>query len=635
MPTRVPSAAPSIRPTILPTIIPTLSPTYTAIYNWSQSRSAELCDTAHHAYGVELCSIYSNPDYQRRLEFALANELYSSCSSTCVYDFDTYNTEKPNAFKWVGSCYNVQHGKWSCIDEEVSSLEAAKLHAVTLSKKTEPCIQRIDWTPEVAESNCPAAQGYGGRDKGYGAKVCNTQVRLYNGFYERADVLYGLNFNASLANHIFWSCNAKCVYDVERIGVVYQWKGDCWQMQTNWACITIHVNEYAWAVDYVSEDFCPLTTPAPVASVSPRVERTQQWDEATASSICGSGDMGVTDKSANASVCSGYEDYQYRLDHSLANRVFLSCDAWCVYDIYKRGYEGFMWSNNEQCYKPVASGLCITGNPSQREAMTYYIDNILSVSTTPEPTEAPTCKTQYEWSEDLMDDHCSVADTSFTYKHYSSIGRVAQPCEGFEAREADLLKSLAMKMYKDCSSWCVYDFNSDAVEAWKWNNQDKCWDLKTWGSCHWNYDEGRNNTEWLRAIEAVKVTCTSEPTLAPTSCMPYYTWDADRAVEVCSGSPTADKSFGIQVCTDAASATKQTDLEISLANQLFTKCDSWCVYSYDVILSNTIQGFSDHGAYIWRNTDQCWKWVNSGICFDKHYAEFDEASARLENMCGE
>jgi len=623
-------------PTVVPTPEPVTPPTdadCTATTDWSPARSDQLCGTAHHAYGVELCTTYNNPDYRRRLEFALANELYSSCSSTCVYDYDTYNTTMPNAFKWIGSCYNVQIGKWSCIDSEVSSLEAAKLHAGTLCEQTEPYIDRIDWTPEVAESNCPAAQGYGGRDKGYGsAKICNKLIRMYDGFYERADVLYESSFNASLANHLFWGCNAKCVYDLEQIGVVYQWKGDCWEVQTNWACITVHTNEYAWAVDVVSEHFGPLTTPAPVAS--PCVERTHQWDETTASNLCGSEYMGVTDKSADASVCSGYEDYQYRLDHSLANRVFLSCDAWCVYDIYKRGNEAFIWTSNEKCWKPVNRGLCIGGNPTYHEAIKNYIDNTLCGSTTPEPTETPTCRTQYEWSEARMDDHCSVEDTSLTYKHYSGNGRAAEPCAGFEAREADLLKSLAMKMFKSCSSWCVYDFNSNAVEAWKWNNGDKCWDPTTWGSCHWNYEENRENTEWLDAMDALKVTCTYEPTLAPTSCIPYYTWDADRAVEVCSSNDfIADKSFGIQVCTDAGSAQKQTKLEKSLANRFFDKCDSWCVYDYDTLVDNVRAGSNNHGGFIWRNTDRCWKWVTSWQCFDTSIEEFNAVSVRAGELC--
>jgi len=622
---------PTMRPTARPAVHPTED--CTATKEWSQARSEELCAASHHAYGVGLCPIYDNPNYQSRLEFALANELYSSCSSACVYDYDTYNSISPNAFKFVNTCYNVQSGKWSCIDDEVSSMEEAHERAATLCEPTEPCKDRVGWTPEVAESNCPAVEGYGGKDKGYGsAKVCNKLERQWDGFYERTDVLYQASFNASLANHMFRSCNAKCIYDVEVVGVVYQWKGqDCWEMQREWACITIHATEYAWAMDYLGEEFCPIATPAPVTY--PCVERELDWDEATASNICSSEYMGDTDKSENAIACAGYEDYQYRLGHSLANRAFLTCDAWCVYDIYKRGHEGFIWRNSSQCWKPVTSGLCIGGNPSHREAITDYIDNTLCESTTPEPTEAPTCRTQYEWSEALMDDHCSVADTALTYKHYTSLGRAAMPCTGFEAREADLLKSLAMKLYGDCSSWCVYDFYSLAVMAWKWKDGANCWELTTWGSCHWNYAEGRNNTEWLDARDAVMVTCTYEPTLAPTGCMPAYTWDADRAVEVCPSIQTADKSFGVQVCTDTNSASKQAELEKSLANRFFSKCDSWCVYDYDTIIDNVIQEGNTYGGFIWRNTDQCWKWVTGYQCFTSSIDEYDEVVVKAGETC--
>jgi len=639
-PTTSPSSIPSLLPTTIPTITPTQSPTNddcSPYDDWSQARADELCGTSHHTYGVGLCTKYDNPDYQRRLEFALANELFGNCYHTCVYDYETYSSTMPVAFKWVGSCYNVQIGKWSCIDDEIV-MEHAHEHAATLCEPSEPCIDRVDWTSAVAESNCPAAEGYGGRDKGYGsAKVCNKLVRQWDGFYETADDLYGASFNASLANHLFWGCDAKCLYDVEEIGVVYQWKGeDCWEMQTNWACITTHVNEYAWAMDYINEDICPIATPAPVTYAC--VEREQDWDETIASNICASEYMGLTDRSENAVVCAGFEDHQYRLDHSLANRAFLSCEAWCVYDIYKRGYEGFIWRNSDQCWKPVSTGLCIGGNPRFREQMTDYIDNTLCASTTPEPTEAPTCRTQYEWSEDVMDDHCTVAETKVTYKHYSSIGRAAVPCEDVDSNEADLLKSMAMALFNDCSSWCVYDFYARAHDAWKWNNGDKCWDRvlwKDWGSCFWNWQQGDISTEYMAAMEAIALTCTYEPTVSPTDCMPEYTWNEDRAAEVCPSIQTADKSFGVQVCTDANSASKQTELEKSLANQFFTKCDSWCVYDYDTVMDNVQAdpNTNNFGGFIWRNNDKCWKWVTCCLCFDASINEFVEVTESAKEMC--
>jgi len=508
-------------------------------------------------------------------------------------------------------------------------MDHAHEQAARLCEPTDTCVERVAWSPEVAESNCP--DGFAGKDKGYGtAKVCPNLVRLYDGFYQGADVLYQASFNLSLANHVFWSCSSKCVYDIENEGVVYQWKGgDCWEMQTDWACITTHDNEYSWALEYVGEKVCPTeTTAAPVSS--PCIERVEGWDEVTALETCGYDDMGFTDKSSNATVCPGYEDYQYRLDHSLANRVFLSCEAWCVYDIYKKGYEAFMWRDGTQCYKPVTTGSCM--KQIHREEMTDYIENTLCASTTPEPTEAPTCITQQEWSEELMDDYCSVDATQLTYKHYSSIGRAPQPCAGWEDREADLLKSLAIRsMYVACSSWCVYDYYSDASLAWKWNNGASCWDLKSSGSCHWK--DGANNTEWEDAKNAIKVMCTYSPTSAPSACMPYYTWDEDRAEEICPDAVDADKSYGVEVCTDSNSATKQAQLETSLANRFFAQCASWCVYDYDTVISNTETGSTDNGGFIWRSGTSCWKWVTSGVCFAASIDEFNEVSLLAEDTC--
>merc|ERR1711920_97032 len=633
-PTLTPSVSSTKNPTIYQSKSPTLHPTHwpticIIIEEWTQARANELCpEQRHHAYEVGLCDIYDHPDYQRRLEFALANQLYSSCDHLCAYDYDTYNTSKPHAFKWTGSCYNVARG-WFCIDER-HSMEQSHKHAATLCETTDECVERIEWTQEVAERNCP--DGYSNGDKGWGtARVCPYLVRQPNGFYEKADVLYEASFNRSLANRMFLSCSAKCLYDIENEGVVYQWKGDCWVMQTDWACIRNHVSEYEWAMKYLSESICAITTPAPV--IAPCVEREQDWTDEIADQICPADAMGATKKGVGAIVCTGYDDYQYRLDHSLANRAFLTCDSWCVYDIYKIGYEAFIWKNAATCWNPVSGGLCVWTNSHHREQMTDYIENILCESTTPEPTEAPTCIAQQEWSEDLMDNYCSVEDTKLTYKHYSNIGRAAVPCAGSEDRAGDLLKSLAMRMYNDCSSWCVYDYSSSALLAWKWSNIDLCWNLLTWGSCHWDYSNGMNSNEWNEAKLAITFMCTQSPTQSPTDCVPLYTWDADRAEEICPSLEDIepDKSFGVLVCDDDTSLTKQASLEKSLANYFFDKCSSWCVYDYDTITNNIINDSAEYGGFIWKST--CWRWVTGNFCFTTSLSEFQRVSERALDQC--
>jgi len=252
-------------------------------------------------------------------------------------------------------------------------------------------------------------------------------------------------------------------------------------MQTNWACITIHSEEYAWALEYASEKLCPIATPAPVAFTC--VERVQMWDEATALETCAYGDMGLTDKSSNAVMCPGFDAHQWRLDHSLANRVFMTCDAWCVYDIYMSAYEAFIWRNNDQCYKPVTQGLCIGGNPSHRQHMTEYIENTLCESSTPEPTEA--CMPYTPWSEARAEELCpTIVQPDKSYG--------IEVCDKTNANQKKLDDSLSNQFYRTCTSWCVYDFetlilNIDTGSSDKggfvWQNSASCWRWVTDGFC--------------------------------------------------------------------------------------------------------------------------------------------------------
>jgi len=147
----------------------------------------------------------------------------------------------------------------------------------------------------------------------------------------------------------------------------------------------------------------------------------------------------------------------------LANRVFLSCEAWCVYDITKSGYEAFIWRSWSKCWKPATTGLCINGKPSHRVKMTDYIENTLCESTTPEPTDLPTLWPTdympiYEWTEERAEELCpSTMDYFAASKSYE-----VQVCDDANSvtKQASLEVSLANKFYQKCSSWCVYDFDT-------------------------------------------------------------------------------------------------------------------------------------------------------------------------------
>lgn len=626
-----------------PTKNPTTTPTDDCVQRieWTQERLDETCSgTNSHALDVGLCDTYLNPDYTTRLHFGLANNLYDSCSHPCVYDYKTYDADTHIAFYWTGSCYNLHIGAWRCIVDEVAVMNAAHLVAAEVCEIPEDefeCVPTVDWTPEVAEANCPNGFG-GGGDKGYGtAKICHDNIRIgETGYFEYADVLYAESFNLTLANFVYWSCSATCMYDIQFMNstnVVYNWKvgRGCWEMQTEWSCVTAHYNAYDWAIDFILTEACKVPIPEPEPWTC--TERVTDWSEEIALLTCTYDDMGDTSKNGNASICDGYDDYQYRLDSSLANRMFTTCSAWCVYDIFTSANEAYIWRDPNQCFEPATTGLCIQHLVDHRQEMEDYVTDIFCESDTNEPTYAPTCQQQQEWSEELMDTHCSVDDTAATYKHYDGLGRAAVPCAGHEDAEDDLLKSMVMEIYRGCSSWCVYDYWTAAELAWKWNKNDLCWDLMDWGSCHWDYANGINNTEWEVAKEQVKGFCTMSPTMLPTGCVPYYTWNEDRADVVCSPDNDygADKSYGVTVCSDSASAGKQAELEDSLANNFFTACESWCVYDYSTVINNVKDDAVVQGGFIWKST--CWQWVEAWTCFDASYYEFEEVMNYTKGAC--
>jgi len=584
-----------------------------------------------------------NPDYQRRLEFALANQLWMSCSSQCVYDYDSWQTDKPLAFRWSGSCYNV-NTKY-CI-ENVNSMKWSHTHAATLCETGKACINVIEWTQEVAIENCP--DGYGGSgDKGWGsARICPMLVRLDDGFYERADILYADSFHRSLANHIFHSCSAKCVFDIENKGVAYQWtEGDCWKLQTETGCINSNSKDYQWAFSYLNERVCPNDIPPDNSSLC--VERETVWTEEIAQAICSSNDMGTTNKGATASVCAGFENYQSRLNDSLANRVFLKCDSKCVYDIYEGGDAAFRWRDEYSCWKPEFSGSCFPEHDIEK--ISSYINDVLCAAPTTPITASPTwkptkgsvcvaskCIPQQEWSEDLMNAYCSPDDTGVTFKHHCHIGRAAVPCPAFKALEEDLKKSLALRLYDECSSTCVFDYNSDAMNAWKWSTNGLCWELQAWGSCQWLNSLQKKNPDWHAAKVRISLLCKPSPKLSPPpygACSPSFVWDKDRAEELCPTVNTIDApiSYGVDVCEDAKSKMKQHSLFKSLANKFYHRCTSLCVFDYDTIIRNIMYDDENQAGFRWYG--KCWKWVTGGDCFFKSPNQYEEIYLHAQNLC--
>jgi len=102
-----------IEATAAPTTLPTNSPTEQhtdkacdAVREWTKEEADSNCIATSFpskSFGIEACKAR----YQKRLEMSLANKLYSSCGSRCVYDYKSIMDNGIGAFLYrrVANCY--------------------------------------------------------------------------------------------------------------------------------------------------------------------------------------------------------------------------------------------------------------------------------------------------------------------------------------------------------------------------------------------------------------------------------------------------------------------------------------------------------------------------------------------------
>jgi len=251
------------------------------------------------------------------------------------------------------------------------------------------------------------------------------------------------------------------------------------------------------------------------------------------------------------------DEYESSLNHSMADHIFESCSTKCVYDIENTGVAyrwrtGDCWElvKDEECtissvgftwsFDHITDMVCHVDIPSDNppqvptseqtpasiiintdyptEAPTLKPTSVPTIKHTPvstleankKPTEAScmprNCIPQQVWSEDLMDAYCSPGDTGPTYKHHCHIGRAAEPCR-YQMLAENLKKSLAMRLYSDCSSTCVYDYYTNAHSAWRWSAADLCWEMQAWGPCHWDFKRRKMHPEWVAAKRRMSLFC--------------------------------------------------------------------------------------------------------------------------------
>jgi len=265
--------------------------------------------------------------------------------------------------------------------------------------------------------------------------------------------------------------------------------------------------------------------------------------------------------------------------------------------------------------------------PAPTHVPTLHSSDAPTLYPTPIPTGDPSAdcvETEQNWTAEIAEQLCSADEMGKTNKGVNAV-----VCPGnSQFYQRRLNYSLANRVYTHCSAWCVYDAHtegygdpSEHYDAFIWRNLYDCWEPVTTGLC---INEKRDDRDSMADY--------IENTLCKPL-LPLFTWDEDRAEEICADIVSANKSYRVEVCDDPNSSTKQDSLDKSLANRFFTHCKAFCVYDHDTIMNNIRMNNTvnpSYGGFMWKST--CWKWVTGWDCFTKHISEFQAVSSRAANF---
>jgi len=238
---------------------------------------------------------------------------------------------------------------------------------------------------------------------------------------------------------------------------------------------------------------------------------------------------------------------------------------------------------------------------------TPFPTNLPTLSPTPSPTHIPTsppteCNEKRVWTKRIARKNCKKSSMRFGVK----------TCKSSYQKKLEV--SLANKLYERCGSKCVYDYDTtigNGKGAFMYQRRRKCYNYVTKGACLKMKNE---------IIERAKKLCPfSPPTPPPTErpCNEKRVWTEQIALTNCDES---SMRFGVKTCK----SSYQNKLEMSLANQLYGRCGSSCVYDYDSIIADRKVAFAYH------KRRKCYTYVTEGSCFKK---KMNKIIKRAKKLC--
>lgn len=185
------------------------------------------------------------------------------------------------------------------------------------------------------------------------------------------------------------------------------------------------------------------------------------------------------------------EDLYQRFVLSVANRMYIGCSSWCVYDITDDAFTAFMWIYEDQCWLHTHEWLCFEAEDERQEVR----KRMRKVC----PGEfKPSCENDASdlLEHDLTDNNCIALhriDAVNEPDHYNRRlrcrcslngentvirrARTAVHCteDRWSENSIRIEMSLLNGMYQTCENWCLFDLWEPNTRYWAWDPWNECW----------------------------------------------------------------------------------------------------------------------------------------------------------------
>jgi len=198
-------------------------------------------------------------------------------------------------------------------------------------------------------------------------------------------------------------------------------------------------------------------------------------------------------KGNSATVCEYVSEDEYqRFRLSLANKMYLGCSSWCVYDITDDVDTAYIWISKDRCWQPAHEWLCFAAEDERRDVQSrmrtvcpYEYHSTCEEVNEPTDTDSENGQCRHLYGIDAVNEpsrYNRMLRCKCSEEEMDNIvirrDRSAVHCNEKSWSENSILIELALLngMYMSCENWCLFDIFNPSVIYWTWNPWGECWD---------------------------------------------------------------------------------------------------------------------------------------------------------------